>query len=227
MISFLDHCVQEDMHLNLDKVKIDCHEVPFFGNILSKDGLSPDTKKVELIQQWPTPTNHNELQSFLGTVNFLSQFLAFLSDLCAPLQSLLKKDTEFVWTPVHQKAFDEIKFHVSNDVKLQFYDSSKPLYIEVDTSKKGIGAVMLQEDTILINHDSNHDSKSGNEMPRNLRPISYASKTLSTTELNYSNIERELLGLLFTVTHFKHFTYGRLVHVLLTINLLFLCLGRC
>ena len=56
MISFLDCCVQEDMHLNPDTVKIDCHEVPFSGNILSKDGLSPDTKKVELIQQWPTPT---------------------------------------------------------------------------------------------------------------------------------------------------------------------------
>ena len=96
MISFLDHYVQEDMHLNPDKVKIDCHGVSFFGNILSKDGLSPDTKKVDLIQQWPTPTNHKELQSFLGTVNYLSQFLVFLSDLCAPLQSLLKKDTEFV-----------------------------------------------------------------------------------------------------------------------------------
>ena len=58
MIPFSDHCVQEDMHLNPDKVKIDCHEVPFFGNILSKDGLSPDTKMEELIQQWPTPTNH-------------------------------------------------------------------------------------------------------------------------------------------------------------------------
>ena len=136
----------------------------------------------------------------------------------APLQSLLKKDTEFVWIPVHQKAFDQIKLHVANDVKLQFYDSSKPLYIEVDTSKKGIGAVMLQEDTIMINldsnHDSNRDSNSGSEIPTNLRPISYASKTLSTTESNYSNIECELLGLLFAVTHFKHFTYGRLVHVI-------------
>ena len=101
MISFLDCCVQEDMHLNPGKVKKDCHEVPFFGNILSKDGLSHDTKKVELIQQWPSPTNHKELQSFLGTVYYLSQFLAFLSDLCAPLQSLLKKDTEFAWMPVH------------------------------------------------------------------------------------------------------------------------------
>ena len=61
VISFLDSCVQEDMHLNPDKVKIDCPEVPFFWNNLSKDRLSPDTRKVELIQQWPTPTNHKEL----------------------------------------------------------------------------------------------------------------------------------------------------------------------
>ena len=104
----------------------------------------------------------------------------------------------------------------------QFYDFSKPTYIEVDTSKKGIGTVMLQEDTIMINCNSNRDSKSGSEIPTNLRPISYASKTLSTTESNYSNIECQLLGLLFAVTHFKHFTYGRLV---LTTNLLFICLG--
>ena len=188
-------------------MKIDCHKVPFFGNILSKDGLSPDTRKVELIQLWPTLTNHKELQSFLGTVNYLSRFLAFLSDLHTPLQSLLKKDTEFVWTSLHQHAFDQIKLHVFNDMKLQFYDASKPLYMEVDRSKKVIGMVMLQEDNIMKD-----DSKS--EIPTNLRPISYASKTLSTTESNYSNIECELLGLLFAVTHFKHFTYGRLVHII-------------
>ena len=214
VIAFLDCCVQEDMHLNPDKVKIDCLEVPFFENVLSKDGLSPDTRKVKLIQQWPTPTNHKELQSFLGTVNYLSRFLAFLSDLCAPPQSLLKKDTEFIWTPVHQQAFDQLKLHVSNDVKLQFYDASKPLYIEVDTSKKGIGAVMLQEDLIMKD-----DSKPGNDIPTNLRPISYASNTLSSTESNYSNIECTLLGLLFAITDFKHFTYGRLVHVITGISL--------
>ena len=202
VISFLDHCVEEDMHLNPDKIKIDCPEVPFFRNILSKDGLSPDTKKVELIQQWPTPTNHKELQCFLGTFNYLSRFLAFLSDWHQPLQSLLKKDTEFVWMPVHQCAFDQIKLHVSNNVKLQFYDAHKPLYSEVDMSKKGIGAVMLQQDSIVPN------AAKSDEIPMNLRPISFASKTLSSTESNYLNIERELLGLLFAVTHFKYFTFG-------------------
>ena len=208
VLAFLDSCVQEDMHLNPDKLKLDCPEVPFFRNVLSKDGLSPDTRKVELIQQWPTPMNLTELQSFLDTVNYLSHFLAFLSDLRAPLQALLKKGTEFVWTMVHQHVFDQIKLHVSNNVKLQFYDANKPLYIEVDTSKTGIGAVMLQDDSIVPN------TAKSDEIPMNLRPISYASKTLSSTESNCSNIEHELLVLLFAVTHFKHFTYGRLVYVI-------------
>ena len=209
VLAFLDCCVQEDMHLNPDKVKLDCPEVPFFKNVLSKDVLSPETRKVELIQQWPTSMNQTELQSFLGTVNYLSHFLAFLSDLHAPLQALLKKKgTELLWTMVHQCAFDQIKLHVSNDVRLQFYNANKPLYIEVDTSKKGIGAVMLQGDSIVPN------TAKSDEILMNLRPISYASKTLLSTKSNYSNIEHELLGLLFTITHFKHFTYGRLGHII-------------
>ena len=37
---------------------------------------------------------------------------------------------------------------------------------------------------------------------------------LLTAELNYSNIECEFLGLLLAVTHFKYFTYSRLVHII-------------
>ena len=209
MTSFLDRCVDRDMHLNPNKIQINCEAVPFFGNTLSKDGLSPDLNKVRLIQEWPTPQNQKELQSFLGTVNYLSRFLIFLSDLRAPLQNLLKKDSEFMWTSTHQNAFDQLKLHISNDVKLQFYDYRKPLYIEVDTSKKWIGVAMLQEDCIVQN-------TSRCDIPNNLRPISYASKTLSSTESNYmySNIECELLGVLFAITHFKHFTYGHTVHVI-------------
>ena len=40
VISFLDCCVQEDSHLNQDKVQVDCKKVPFFGHTLSKDGCS-------------------------------------------------------------------------------------------------------------------------------------------------------------------------------------------
>ena len=207
VISFLDRCVQEDIHLNPDKVQINTDSVPFFGHVLTKDGVQLDMSKVKLILDWPIPENQKELQQFMGSVNYLSKFLAFLLDLCAPLQLLLKKDSKFIWTETHTIAFNCLKEHVSNDVKLQFFYSSKPLFIKVDASKHGIGAAMLQSDHIIKN-------SSTSEIPNNLCPISYASKTLSKTESNYSNIERKLLGVVFATTHFKHFTYGRPVTII-------------
>ena len=89
------------------------------------------------------------MQQFMGSVNYLSKFLSFSLYLYAPLQLLLKKDAEFIWTDTHTVAFNCLKEHVSNDIKLQFFDFSKPLFIEIDASKRGIGAAMLQSDPIV------------------------------------------------------------------------------
>ena len=62
VISFLDCCVERDLHLNPDKIQIDIPSVPFFGQTLTKQGLKMDNRKWEVIQQWPTPTNVKELQ---------------------------------------------------------------------------------------------------------------------------------------------------------------------
>ena len=207
VISFLDRCVEKDLHLNPDKIWINIPNVPFFGQVLTKEGLRPDPHKVDVIKQWPTPTNVTELQSFLGSVNYLCKFIPYLSDLRQPLQGLLKSDSEFLWTQVHDKAFKNLKQAICKDIALQFFDSDLPLYIEADTSQKGIGAIMLQPDKKCKN-----TSTTG--IPNNLRPVVYASKTLTSCESNYSNIERELLGVLFSVLHFKHFTYGHKVHII-------------
>ena len=58
------------------------------------------------------------------------------------------------------------------------------------------------------------ENTSCTEVPNNLRPVFYASKTLTATESNYSNIECEMLGVIFSMLHFKHFTYGREVHII-------------
>ena len=207
VISFLDRCVEKDLHLNADKIRINIPNVPFFGQVLTKEGLRPDPHKVDVIKQWPTPTNVTELQSFLGSVNYLCKFIPYLSDLRQPLQGLLKSNSEFIWTQVHDKAFENLKQAICKDITLQFFESDLPLYIEADASQKGIGAVMLQP-------NKSHKNTSKSEIPNNLRPVAYASKTLTSCESNYSNIERELLGVLFSVLHFKHFTYGCKVHII-------------
>ena len=93
------------------------------------------------------------------------------------------------------------------DVTLKYFDSNLPIYIETDVSKKGIGVVMLQPDDSVEN-------TSCTEVPNNLRPVFYASKTLTATESNYSNIEHEMFGVVFSVLHFKHFMYGRQIHII-------------
>ena len=69
---FLGCCLEIDLHLNPEKVKISCKSVPFFGMIITESGIKPDPKKVEAIHNWPTPTNMSELLLFLGSINYLS-----------------------------------------------------------------------------------------------------------------------------------------------------------
>ena len=98
VIRFLERCLEIDLHLNPDKVKINCKSVPFFGMVLTVHGIKPDPRKVETIKKWPVPQNVTELQSFLGSVNYLSRFIPGLGQLHKPLQALVKKNSEFVWT---------------------------------------------------------------------------------------------------------------------------------
>ena len=103
-INFLDRCIEHDLHLNPEKIRINVDSVAFFGQTLMKDGLQMDANKWQVIQNWPQPKNVKELQSFLGSVNYLSKFI-HLSSFRKPLQDLLKSSNEFVWLKVHDKAF--------------------------------------------------------------------------------------------------------------------------
>ena len=201
-VRFLERCLEIDLHLNPEKVRINCKSVPFFGMMLTENGIKPDPKKIKAIKNWPVPQNVTELQSFLGSVNYLSHFIAGLSQLCKPLQALIKKNGEYIWTAVHEKAFQDLKDMVSEDCLIQFYNPHKPLFLECDASKQGIGCVMLQPDDNLA-------ANTVDGIPTNLRPVTYASKSLSEAEQNYANIERELLGVVFSLETFKHFTSGR------------------
>ena len=89
-------------------------------------------------------------------MNYLCKFIPYLSDLRQPLQELLKSKNEFYWTKVHEKAFNQLKEAIAKDVTLQFFNQDLPLYIEVDASMKGIGAVMLQPDKNTKNTSNVH-----------------------------------------------------------------------
>ena len=172
--------------------------------LLMKDDIKPDPKKVEAINNWLIPQDFKQLQSFLGSLTWLSHFIPDLAKLHKPLQQLTKKDVPFMWMPTNTEALETLKLKITNDCLIQFFDPKLPVYIEADASKQGLRVVLLQPDNTVRN-----DAECG-EMTTNLRPVTYAAKSLSDVESHYANIERELLGVIFSLEKaFKHFVYSQ------------------
>ena len=176
---------------NDEKMVIRCKQIPFFGHIIGEDGVKPDPSKVDAIENMTSPSNLTQLQPFLGMVNYLSRFSSQLAMLTAPLRDLCKKSNEFIWGPEHDQAFTNVKKEITSLPNLQFYNSQKPLTLQVDASLEGIGAALIQDNG----------------------PVAFASKAMTDTEQRYSNIEREMLAIVFGLERFHHYVYGRKVRV--------------
>ena len=63
----------------------------------------------------------------------------------SPLREIEKKGVNFYWDANLQNNFNSIKALVAAEVTLSYYDRSKPITIQTDYSKKGVGAILLQE----------------------------------------------------------------------------------
>ena len=137
------------------------------------------------------------------------------SCLRTPLQPLFRNNTNLVWLQSHTNGRDKITCAISEDCLLQFYDVSHPILMECDASKKGLDCVLLQPmDNSITNYDiSNFSNKEMEEFLQHLRLVAYSSKSLSDAKTHYANIEHELLGVVFRIEHFKHFTLGRKTHI--------------
>ena len=184
---FLQRCEDKGIKLNQDKSEIKVNHMTFMGHKISEKGLEVDPEKIKAIEEFPAPKNVSELRTFLGMVNFISKFIPKLSNVLHPIHNLLKKDVEWTWTDSQRGAFKKIKFLISEHNKLAIYDPKLDINLENDASEYGLGSVLLQ----------------------NGKPIAYASRTLSSSERNYAQIEKEMLAVVFGLNKFHNYVYGR------------------
>ncbi|UYV60543.1 K02A2.6-like [Cordylochernes scorpioides] len=166
-------------------------EIEYLGHLVTGEGIRPLDHKVQAIQKAKTPTNISELRSFLGLVNFYGKFIPNLPELLKPLHELLHKKRPWVWTKECGEAIDKCKNSITSERVLVPYDTTLPLCLATDVSQIGVGAVLSH----IIE---------GQE-----RPIMFASRTLSEAEQNYSQIEKEALAIIYGVTKFHQFIYGK------------------
>ena len=167
-------------------------EIKYLGHIIDANGCRPDPERAAAIRDMPAPHNVATLQSFLGLASYYQKFIKDMHVLRAPLNELLKKDKEFKWTAECQAAFEKLKKVLTSDLFLTHFNPDNEIIVATDASSYGIGACIL------------HKMADGSN-----KPIAHASRTLLPAERNYSQIEKEALGIIFGVTKFHRYIHGR------------------
>ncbi len=180
------------------------HEIKYLGYILTREGIKPQSKKVQVILMLNPPNNVEELRHFLVMVQYCQDKWARCSGMLAPLTDLVgecretkitrmnkTKKKAWRWDLIHQQAFDNVKAVIAKETFLDYPDVLKPIDIYTDASSTQLGAVITQDN----------------------RPIAFFSRKLSKMKQKYSVTEIELLATVETLKEFKGVLRGQDIKV--------------
>jgi len=126
------------------------------------------------------------LRGFLSLAGYYRRFIKDYGLLAAPLTNLLKKDS-FQWSPTAHSSFQSLKTALSTAPVLHLPDFSKPFIVDCDASGTGFGAVLHQGDG----------------------PLAFYSRPFAARHLKIAAYERELIGLVQAVRHWRPYLWGR------------------
>ena len=145
-----------------------------------------DHQKIQAVENWPQPRTVRAVRGFLGLAGYYRKFIKDYGIIAAPLTRLLKKEA-FCWTEESTKAFVALKTALSTTPVLQLPDFSKPFFVECDASGSGIGAVLHQGDGA----------------------VAFFSHAMAPRHSGLAAYERELIGLVQAVRHWRPYLWGR------------------
>ena len=178
--------------LNREKCVFSVPELVFFGFKISANGIAPDEKKIDAVRNARPPQNAAELRSFLGLVNYCTRFIPNFATLAEPLRKLTRSDAEWAWSDAQQDAFHHLKGLLTSDCVVAHCHQAAETELKVDATPVGLGALLLQ--------------RSGDSV----RPVAYASRTLTDVERRYSQTEEEALTIVWACERFHIYLYGKL-----------------
>ena len=140
----------------------------------------------------PRPQNKAALLCFIGMVTYLSPFCENLSSAIQLLRVLTQEVGPYLWSEAQERAFNKAKELISSAPVLSYYDLHKPVALQTDASDSALGGALLQPN-----------------VEGNLQPVAITSSTMSPTEQQYSQIEKECLAICHCFQKFDQWLYGK------------------
>jgi hypothetical protein len=123
---------------------------------------------------------------FLGLAGYYRRFIHDYGAITTPLTNLLRNGT-FIWGPDAEDAFRKLQQALTTASVLQLSDFNKPFIIECDVSGTGFDAVL----------------------PRGASPVAYFSQPIAARHAKLAAYERELIGLIHAVRHWRPYLWWR------------------
>jgi len=177
---------EHQLRLKRSKCSFATTSVQYLGHVISSAGVAMDQDKVAAITSWPQPATVRGMRGFLGLAGYYRRFIKNYGTVAAPLTTLLKKEG-FLWTPAATEAFDALKKALSVAPVLHLPDFDKTFVVDCDASGTGFGAVLHQ----------------------GAGALAFFSRPFAARHLKLAAYERELIGLVQAVRHWRPYLWGR------------------
>ena len=121
-------------------------------------------------------------------VNFYRRYVSKYTVITELFANLRKKNVEFIWSEEQQKVFAGLKVIMAKKPVMKFFYPKKDITLTPDASEHSMYGILSQEE----------------------HPIIYLSRRLTNTEFNYSNIEKEALGIVWPTFRARQFLMGKI-----------------
>jgi hypothetical protein len=195
--ALMEFGIKHKLKYNLEKSCFGVDSITHVGFISNKDGIKIDPERTRDIVELEAPRSTKKIQSILGVLNFVRNFIPqfsvkakFLTDRLE--KSAIKRDSKkFEWSSEDAAAFTELKRLVLTAPLLSVLDYSQPIHIRCDSSRFGCGAVLFQFDD------------QGRELP-----VCYASRKYTPSETRYSTFQQEMGAVVWALERFLEYTQG-------------------
>ena len=167
------------------------------GHMVSERGIEVDPNKIKAILDMLVPRTEKEIRGFLGRLQYISRFIARLTDICEPIFHLLRKNQPTVWNDDCQLAFEKTKEYLLSPPVLVPPMPGRPLFLYLSVSDMALGCMLAQIDDL-----------------RKERAIYYLSKTMLEYEMRYVMIECLCLALVWATRRLRHYMTEFSVHLI-------------
>jgi hypothetical protein len=174
------------LHLKRSKCSFGATSVAYLGHVISAAGVAMDADKVAAVAAWPPPRGARALRGFLGLAGYYRKFIRDFGLIAAPLTRLLRRDA-FVWDAEAAEAFQALQRALTTGPVLQMPDFDQLFMVDCDASGVGFGAVLHQ----------------------GAGALAFFSRPFAARHLKLAAYERELIGLVQAVRHWRPYLWGR------------------